>query len=434
MPDDNKVYSGFNETGAKIYGKKFLKKSKVMTSTFDFSRNAYNYYGYDYTDTLSDKLLDKDKIESQTLFMFTETLSLKSIYKNKSRLNYDANLDINFLQNIEKNIGVVTNLHGNLNKFYKKEIIGLDYDIMYSHTRLTNDTVNNTMVNLNPYLNKKGDQWRIIAGLNFAADIYTDDVSYHFYPNVKISYNVIDELMIPYLGVSGKLENNNYKKIILENPYIDPSTTVTNSNHFLILEAGLKGKISSNFTYNFRAKYSGVEDMYFYVNKFDAYTDTTFPHVQKPTNKFDVVYHDVDIVNLYGEIVWKKSKKLNFLLHGNYYQYNMAEGFAWHKPTHKLTFTTKYNLQDKILLNLDIFSIGKQYYAESVTYTAAYTRIYNQQLMNGIVDVNIGIEYRYTKLLSGFIKLNNLANTKYQTFNYYPTQGFNVMAGVSYSF
>ena len=434
MPDDNKVYSGFSETGAKIYYKKFLKKSKVLSSSFNFARNSYNYYGYDYTDTISDKLLNKDLIEKQTLFLFTKTISLKSIHKNKTRLNYDVNLDLEFLQDINKNLSIVSFLHGNFNKFYKKEIIGLDYDISYAHAKIPTDTLNNTIVSLNPYFNKKGNNWRIRAGLNFYSNIYPDDVAYHFFPNVDVSYNVIDELLIPYIKLSGKIENNNYRKIIFENPYIDPSTTVTNSNHFLILEAGLKGKVSSNVTYNLKAKYSGVEDMYFYVNKFDTYSDTTFPHIQRPTNKFDVIYQDVDIFNFYGEIAWNKSEKLNFLIHGNYYQYNLADGYAWHKPTHKLTFTTKYSLQDKVLLNLDVFSIGKQYYVESVTYNSANKPVYNQQLMKGIIDVNIGLEYRYTKLLSGFVKLNNIANTKYQTFNYYPSQGFNALVGVSYSF
>ncbi len=48
--------------------------------------------------------------------------------------------------------------------------------------------------------------------------------------------------------------------------------------------------------------------------------------------------------------------------------------------------------------------------------------------------MNLGAEYRYTKLLGMFVQLNNIFNVRYERFKNYPTQRFNVMAGVSYTF
>jgi outer membrane receptor protein involved in Fe transport len=53
--------------------------------------------------------------------------------------------------------------------------------------------------------------------------------------------------------------------------------------------------------------------------------------------------------------------------------------------------------------------------------------------LQGIADINLGLEYRYNKILSGFLRLNNIGNTRYYKWNNYPVQGFSVMAGFTYS-
>jgi hypothetical protein len=52
--------------------------------------------------------------------------------------------------------------------------------------------------------------------------------------------------------------------------------------------------------------------------------------------------------------------------------------------------------------------------------------------LKGYVDANLGFEYRY-KQLSGFVQFNNIAAAKYQRWNYYPSQRFNFMIGLTYS-
>jgi len=54
--------------------------------------------------------------------------------------------------------------------------------------------------------------------------------------------------------------------------------------------------------------------------------------------------------------------------------------------------------------------------------------------MKGLVDVNLGLEYRYTKFLSAFLNLNNLAAQRYQRWYAYPTQKFNLLGGLTYTF
>lgn len=435
MADDNKVYAGFTNTEANLYGKKILSKKNFISGNLAIANKTYGYYGYDATDSISDKKLKKSEIEKQNIKILNTAFKFKSIDLSANKIKYDINIKNTYLQEISKIHSNNLSLFGNINNLYQKEIIGLDYNINYVNTNTKTDTVNNTIVQIKPYINKSTETWRIIAGLNFNTDINSpNDPTYHFYPNIDIEYNVFEKSLIPFIGVTGNIENNNYQKIILENPYIANNLSVKNTNNLLSLYAGLKGRLSSTLSYNFKTKYNVYENMYFYVNQQITQPDTTFPFIATLSNKFDVLYDNVTQVDVYGEINWKKSNKLNFLLFGHYYKYALGNlNYAWHKPNYNITFSTKYNIQNKIITNLDIFAIGKQYAVSKIEYTNAKQIVYTPKELKGFIDVNLSFQYKYTKILSAFIKFNNILSQKYYEYNYYPTQGFNVLIGLSYS-
>ena len=54
--------------------------------------------------------------------------------------------------------------------------------------------------------------------------------------------------------------------------------------------------------------------------------------------------------------------------------------------------------------------------------------------MKGYTDINLGVEYRYTKVLSGFVNISNLTGSRYYRWYNYPNYRFQIMGGVSYSF
>ena len=48
-------------------------------------------------------------------------------------------------------------------------------------------------------------------------------------------------------------------------------------------------------------------------------------------------------------------------------------------------------------------------------------------------DANLGLEYRYSKLLSFWARFNNLAAQRYYLYNNYPSYRFRVMLGLTYA-
>ena len=51
-----------------------------------------------------------------------------------------------------------------------------------------------------------------------------------------------------------------------------------------------------------------------------------------------------------------------------------------------------------------------------------------------IFDLNVGLEYRLSEQISGFLNMHNLVVQRYQRWNNYPVQRFNIMGGITYSF
>jgi len=99
---------------------------------------------------------------------------------------------------------------------------------------------------------------------------------------------------------------------------------------------------------------------------------------------------------------------------------------AWHKPLSELTLTAGYNIAGKILASIDIYSSGVRY-----AYTAESNTVTN---LKAYADISLKMEYRYTKILSVFLQLNNVGFSRYYRWNNYPSQRLNILGGITYAF
>jgi hypothetical protein len=160
-----------------------------------------------------------------------------------------------------------------------------------------------------------------------------------------------------------------------------------------------------------------------------------------------VVYSDITLLRLQGELAVRPSESWKIFLRGNYYKYTLStmtpaggvsrnvrdDDHPWNKPSFDISLEARYNMADKILVNAGIYAIGKRYYED-----------FNYDFVNDVpadleeslplaVDANLGIEYRYSKLLSFWVRINNLAAQKYYLYHQYPDFRFRVMLGFNYT-
>ena len=184
-----------------------------------------------------------------------------------------------------------------------------------------------------------------------------------------------------------------------------------------MIHGGLKGNFSNTISFTAAVNYNQVKDMQFFYN------DSAYPA------RFNILLDDVDVFNLHAEVSYMQSEKLNISLHVDQYSYSPdIQLKAWHKPNSIIALVAKYNLHDQIFADVSLFAHGVQYARGTLG------RFVVAEKMDGYLDANLGLEYRYTKVLSLYLHLNNLGFSRYYTWNGYPSERFNLLGGLTYAF
>ena len=423
----NALYSGFSNTATGLSGQ-YFKKFHTVSGEFDYNRNVVHYYGFP-THPLMDFNIDNKDLIRQRFNSFSGSGELQSSYKDSSKLNHHVNLKYNNYADlydtaVENNI----RLDASLNKYHGNELLGTDVMVDYYHNTLPDQTSFNTIIKVNPNVISSGSKWKVKAGLNIFAEVATDNVGkFHFYPDMNVNFNLVDDIVIPFAGITGNLEKNSFRSLTGINPFMSANAPLENSDTRYNVYLGLRGSMSSEITYNSRVAYSDVRNMPFFIND---------PAVFYP-ERFIAVYDDVKLLNITAELAYQKTEKLKLLLKGDWYRYEMTnEMLPWHRPGTEVKFTSLYSLRDKIILRSDIFYMNARYGRERFSVSGDNDLIFGTYpvRLKGFADINLGIEYRYTKQLSAFVNFNNIGAVRYNRWYNYPTQRFNLMGGFTYSF
>lgn len=415
LDNGEKVPAGYSNSRINLYGKKFFSKKAIVEGNLDLNRNGIHHYGYK-TDIANDTFPEIDKKDiKQNYLLLSASTRLYSPDFDSSHLNYNVNVRFDYFNDKFKNNENTIFLAGSLKKAAGKQLVGVDASVTSFRRSESTDSVNHTVVAAKHWFSKSTSEWKVILGFNVYVDIMNKAKTY-IYPRASLQFNVIEKILVPYVGIDGYLNVHSYSSIAGENPFVVPGLNVSKSKHRLVAYAGLKGKLSSKSIYRFDVTYSSVDDMYFYVN------DSTLEYY----NQFSVVYDDIELIRYYGEINFELAEKINVQLKGNYYKYVMSEEeMAWHKPEYDINLNLSYNMRDKILFDIDFFIIGERY-------AMSYDQPDVPVKLETIPDLNLGIEYRYSKIISGFISLNNITSDKYYLWNQYPSQKFNFLLGFTY--
>jgi len=413
LENDKKVNPGYFENSGRVYGKKIFART-YLSGSIGGAYDGANFYGYHPT---LDTVLQKDDIR-QTYIKADGRLKMGSIRKDSLHLNWKGNLDYLYTYDNYENFehAVLLQADGNQRR-HSGHTVGLNIDGAYYYTSESIDSGNNTIVNLNPWFGKTTRDFTYRLGVGLVLDIDGDGTSPHFYPEGLLQINMVEGILMPYFGFDGRLQPNNYRSVVNENRYITPGLKVKNTSHKIRGFVGVKGSFSHELSYDLSGSYSVIDKMPFFVN------DT----LGVLGNTFNVVYDNLQLIKLSGEVKYRQTERLHALLSVVYDHYNMdAQEKPWHRPNLQISLDEQYNLKNKILVDLGVYYMGKRYAPGTALDAEMIT-------LKGFVDMNLGVEYRYTKILSGFVRLNNILGTRYQGWNQYPGMGFNLLFGFTYA-
>jgi len=407
-------YGGFSDNVAEVFGKKFYKKH-TLKGDLNFERNVLHYYGYDTTiNTLS------NDFTKQRYQLFEPKLQVVSHYTDSTHINHDIRLSYYNYQNLHAEIENNVKLNAFASMFINKEKLNLYFSTDYFNNKQQQDTFNNIIASINPSFEANGKKWHADMGLTGTLDNLKQVSRFYFYPQLNIHYDIYESLIIPYAGVSGGLQKNSFRSLSFANPFIDTTFQYKNTSRQYDLFGGLRGNLSSSTSYDAKLSYASYENLNFFV------MDYSGPN--QIFNRFNVLYDNAKVMTISGQIKYQLREKLNISGKGNYYIYTTKTlTRAYMRPDYDLSLSGIYNLQSKIIVRADFFFMGQQW-----GLTPNNEGVLQPKLIKGFADLNLGAEYRYSKMLSFFAKFNNLANSRYYRWERYPSQRFNFMLGLTF--
>lgn len=408
------------------FGKRFWKKN-TLDARVSFDQDQLNYYGFN-TDARIEAIessgLQRPDL-GQTYNRINGKVRLKSTKVDSFNIRHDGSLSYNLLTNTNSNAENNIKANLNLSQFKNSELYNLDVLIDYNSYDLGES---NTIIGLEPKISTIGDQFKIEAGLGAYVDASSSS-SFHFYPLAEIKYNVIDDILVPYLGVRGEVRRVNYHSITLENPFVSENLELRNTNERYNLYAGLRGTLSKKVSFNVSGARLNTEDAYLFVQAMDADLFAS--------QEYSLIYDDIKETQLKGELIVRMSESLTISALGRYFSFDQEnQEEVWHRPNLKIAASAAYNLKRKLLMRADINYWGEQYArtVERIDENNVIGANFGKEKLDGIIDANLSFEYRYTKRLSAYIQFNNIAGINYEKYKDYPTQGFNVLGGFTYGF
>lgn len=274
------------------------------------------------------------------------------------------------------------------------------------------------------------------AGLFYSMGNVNDesDSKFFVYPQVKASYKVVGDLMVAYAGAEGTLKQNSYEEFVSQNPFVAPSLVVAPTDQQYDVYVGLKGKLASTVAYNIRGSYMNEDNKAFFLNNTlfspPALGDEGFAY----GNSFRILYDRLKTISFFGELKADFTKSVRAGISGNYYSYNTDQIEAWNMPEMKVSANLDVNITEKWTAGTNIFFVGERKDFINYDSTDPILDIGRVVTLKSYFDVNAHVGYDYNERLSGFLRLNNIANQDYQRWVNYQVQGFQFLLGASYKF
>jgi hypothetical protein len=426
LQNGKKAFAGYMDNDVSVFGKKYLQNS-IFSSSVDFSQKTRYAYGYEPIFTVYDPPKKTIRLNYLTA---GAAIGLASAKLDSGSLAYDYCLSYNFFNNIRSIYQHSIGFKGLMAKSYKGFYMGSGIEFDYYSFADTAHIDPRYILAISPFVKKSSKEWSVKLGFQALYDRGLGDSSkLHFYPDVNFSFNIVPSFVSFFADLSGKLIKNEPLAVIGENPFIFPDSTLFNLNntdYALVVKGGFTGSTGIDGNYQLSVSYSIVNNMLFFTN----FVNTTEPASAQKGNFFRPLYDDVEILNVHGEIGGKITDLLSFNTEANYYSYTLTKKpfIASNKPGWDGSVGLRYNLKNKIIAGLDLNALGDRKFVVSTDILS-----HPPVAVPAHFNINLSAEYRYTKVLSFWIKLNNISTSRYYEWAYYPSQRFMGMVGFTYS-
>jgi hypothetical protein len=411
-----------------------LQKS-VIGAHFNFKGENFNLYGIERNFTLP--FIERNDLV-QSVNQINAHVYFKNLSSDTNRFNYEVN---GRFQNIANSFNTKENntlFEADFNRYNGSVFIG--GKITIDHHSTQTDTVRNLFYNalqevlitgIEPYVKFKND--KLLAQVKARANIISTPgvvSKMKFFPDLYLQYHLIDRIMMPFIGVNGGLQYQGLANLYGRNRFINPFFSSGVEENVFTAFAGLKGNFTNTISYH-TAIYYGR-----FYNKAAFIPNFLFVHPTEETVSANTAYQafympQTDVLTVQCEIGYHVTEKIKLAAEVKYHRYttvvvkdSLTLNFFPFMPEFEGRLTANYSLKEKLIFKSDIIFIGPRKFDNTGLIPA----------LRPTFDFNLGTEYRFNNKISAFVDLNNLGFVQYAQWYNYPTQRFNLIAGLTLSF
>ena len=403
-------YQDFTSTYFKLSG--FYKTAKNIEWNASLGMGQDKTYKYGF---LPESLSFNNDSLRQRFQTISARAGLRNIYKTEYGLSYSPELKIDIFNDHLKNNESNTVLNAPLRKTLGKEF-AVDLGVTFDLTRLSPNSksaINNTIWYISPSVLYKKNNVRLQGGIRPS----WDNSEFKMFPNILAEVGTDDNRFTFHAGWTGYIRKTTFQYLASENPWLWAPTSLSNT---WIEEryVGFKGSIGDHFTYSGKVASNTLTNQPLFIN------DTSLAGDGK---SFQVVYANLKVLNLGGEIAYNVEEKLSVITSLNFNQFTGLEGQkkAWGMLPLEFNTAVRYQVIKDLWLKGDLFAWdGPRYLRKDG----------NDGKLKGAFDLNAGLEFKVKKNISVWTQFNNIFNQEYQRWNQYPVYGFNFVGGVIFSF
>lgn len=417
--DKNYANSAYSQNSIGLFAKKFNRHSTI-SGIMNYKRNVIHYYGFK-PDEIPFSFSDDDI--KQRYQLLTGNAKIESNHPDNDEFNYEIGINPYFFNNKDETSEVNLNLYSKLEKGIeliddKITVAGLNTDVNYYLNNDSTGNSNNGIAQINPYLNLNFGQYLLKIGFRTSFEIDTNS-NINLFPDLQAQLRVVPGYLTAFAGFTGKMHKTGFKYLADRNPFISSMVPLKYTKNKYEIYGGIIGNINKIIDFTIRISNKSVENLPLFIS------DT----ISNIPSDFTVIYDDGSITSANIEIGYQYAEKIKIQLAFYLNNYSMEnEEKAWHRPGIKTNLEANYNMSDRFLVKVAIIGQDLQYAKVHKNNTLVEKEI------KAFVDLNLGVEFRYTPTLSFFVDLNNITGQQYQQWYNYPSQKLNFLGGLSYSF
>jgi hypothetical protein len=407
----------FGLTKAEGKGTYYFEQGFAVGANMGFTSDRVSYYGYNFDENSGISGLTKESVK-QSFGTFDLGAKIFNGEQTAGDLNYSAGFDFyrmgdNFASN---ETGFDLNLESTkwINDRHSFDL-GIETDFTwYKDTNEVSQTLHN--YTLAPAFTYHADVFKAKLG----GKIISNNDEFEIFPDAEAVLNLTGNELAVFAGVEGGYKKNTLRSLAAYNPYIHTRLTdkIINTRYFNVY-GGIRGNFSV-IEYSAQIGYKPTNDLALYQLNFN----------NGNIYDFNVIYDDVNIINIGGSLSAAPLKGLNLTSTISYNIYDVAvRAKAWHLPSLEVNVQAIYTSTD------GKFKATGQLYAQDGVW--AENRLPDDFFfarLNSLFDVNLGGEYWFSKSFGAFLQLNNLLDNTRFRWIYYPTYGINVLGGITVRF